>query len=406
MRILVQKFGGSSLGTPQARRMALEKVIRAVNDGFRPVVVVSAMGRRGDAYATDTLIDLVKGECAQPAPRDLDIIMCCGEMISAVVMSAMLSEQGYETITLTGRQAGIVTNNNFGNANILRIDSAKMMAALREGRIPVVCGFQGVTSAGEIATLGRGGSDTTATALGATLKAELVEIYTDVAGIMTADPRLVATAKILAHVTYGEALQLAQQGAKIVHPRAVEIAMQKNIPIVVKSTFSDEVGTLIANVNPLEIDDIAIKDRIATGIAYCVDICQLSVRLDKESTHSESLKIFQAFAEKKINIDFINVHPGHVMFTIATGDLSKAVILLKTMDLAYAVTTDCAKVTVIGGGMGDVPGVMASFVEALASKDIKILQTVDSQNSISVLVKATDVKAAVTALHTKFGLGC
>lgn len=405
MRILVQKFGGSSLATPQTRRMALEKIIRAANDGFRPVVVVSAMGRKGDAYATDTLIDLVKSENAHPAQRDLDIIMCCGEMISAVVMSGMLSEQGFETITLTGRQAGIITNNNFGSANILRIDSAKMMAALREGRIPVVCGFQGVTSSGEIATLGRGGSDTTATALGATLKAELVEIYTDVEGIMTADPRVVENAKILDHVTYGEALQLAQQGAKIVHPRAVEIAMQKNIPIVVKSTFSDNPGTLVANVNPLEADDIAIKDRIATGIAYCSDICQLSVLLDKEHTHSESLKIFKAFAEKEINIDFINVHPGHVMFTIQESNLNKAIILLKTMELEYHVELDCAKVTVIGGGMGDVPGVMASFVEALATHDIKILQTVDSQNSISVLVKANDVKRAVTALHDKFGLG-
>lgn len=405
MRILVQKFGGSSLATPQTRRMAINKIIQAANNGFNLVVVVSAMGRKGDAYSTDTLIDLVKSENTHPTMRDLDIIMCCGEMISAVVLSSMLNEQCFETITLTGRQAGIVTNNNFGNANILRIDAAKMTAALREGKIPVICGFQGVTSSGEIATLGRGGSDTTATAVAATLKAELVEIYTDVEGIMTADPRIVANAKILDHVTYGEALQLAQQGSKIVHPRAVEIAMQKNIPIVVKSTFSDEPGTLVANVNPLELDDIEIKDRIATGIAYCSDICQLSILLEQERTHSESLKIFKAFATKEINIDFINVHPGHVMFTIPKSDLPKAIILLKTMELEYRTESDCAKVTVIGGGMRDVPGVMASVVEALADNNIKILQTVDSQNSISVLVKESAVQYSVAALHDKFGLG-
>ncbi|MCX7779334.1 MAG: aspartate kinase [Negativicutes bacterium] len=404
MRLIIQKFGGTSVASEAVRALCVSKVEMAKQQGFHPVIVVSAMGRKGDPYATDTLIGLARSAYKSIAPRELDQIMYCGEIISAVIMTATLQAAGIDAVMLTGGQAGVITDNNYGNGRILRVDPSRILSLIKLGKTPVVCGFQGITGDGELTTLGRGGSDTTAAALGAALSAEMVEIYTDVEGIMTADPRIVPNAKILEFISYGEVCQLAHQGAKVIHPRAVEIAMQKNIPLVVKSTFSNAPGTLITNIAKEDTEGAAVTDRVATGVTYLPNVAQIKITLSPQNTHSESSKIFRAMADNGISVDLINVHPGQVMFTVNEDVLEKAANKLR--DLGYDVETlsECAKVSIVGGGMREVPGVMASFVEALSGQNIPILQTVDSHTSISVLVRKSDVAQAVSALHEQFGL--
>ena len=405
MRILVQKFGGTSVSTAENRRLATEKINRAIKDGFRPVVVVSAMGRNGQPYATDTLIGVARDPSTLLSRRELDLMMGCGEIISAVVMASTLQDAGIEAIVLTGGQAGILTDNQYGNARILKIEPSRIRQELAAGKIPVVCGFQGVTEQGDLTTLGRGGSDTTASALGAALQAETIEIYTDVDGIMTADPRLVPHAHILERISYAEVSQLAHQGAKVIHPRAVEFAMQKNIPLIVKSTFSDAPGTLITTTAQVEETcDTSVSDRIATGVTYVKNIAQVTVALEAGKATAASSVIFKLLAKNGINVDLINILPHQVLFTVQNEDAAET--QQRLTETGYRLTTlgNCAKVSVVGGGMGDVPGVMASFVEALVSKEIPLLQTVDSQTSISALIEGQYMEIAVSALHSQFGL--
>ena len=405
MRILVQKFGGTSVSTAENRHLATEKINRAIKDGFRPVVVVSAMGRNGQPYATDTLIGVARDPSTLLSRRELDLMMGCGEIISAVVMASTLQDAGIEAVVLTGGQAGILTDNQYGNARILKIDPSRIRQELAAGKIPVVCGFQGVTEQGDLTTLGRGGSDTTASALGAALQAETIEIYTDVDGIMTADPRLVPHAHILERISYAEVSQLAHQGAKVIHPRAVEFAMQKNIPLIVKSTFSDAPGTLITTTAQVEETcDTSVSDRIATGVTYVKNIAQVTVALEAGKATAASSVIFKLLAKNGINVDLINILPHQVLFTVQNEDAAET--QQRLTETGYRLTTlgNCAKVSVVGGGMGDVPGVMASFVEALVSKEIPLLQTVDSQTSISALIDGQYMEIAVSALHSQFGL--
>ncbi|SDD44300.1 aspartate kinase [Sporomusa acidovorans] len=404
MRIIVQKFGGTSVASPEVRELALRKIEKVREQGFSPVVVVSAMGRQGAPYATDTLIGIARSAYKGIAARELDQIMYCGEMISAVVMAGTLQAAGMDAIMLTGGHAGIITDANYTDARIVKCDPTRLIHLLRQGKVPVVCGFQGMTGDNEFTTLGRGGSDTSAAALGAALNAELVEIYTDVDGIMTADPRIVENAKILDCISYGEVCQLAHQGAKVIHPRAVEIAMQKNIPLVVKSTFSEAPGTLITNIAKEDTDGTAVIDRVATGVTYLNNIVQIKVHLDDAMGTDASFKVFKTMADSGISVDLINVHPGQIMFTINADHAEKASIRLKRLGYEIEVLENCAKVSVVGGGMREVPGVMASFIEALSRNRIAILQTVDSHTSISVLVPQSDVETAVKSLHEKFGL--
>ncbi|VBB08031.1 aspartokinase signature [Lucifera butyrica] len=404
MRIIVQKFGGTSVASPEKRAMVLGKIEKAREQGFYPVVVVSAMGRKGEPYATDTLLGLTKSVYKNIAVRELDQIMYCGEIISAVVMTATLQNAGLEAVMLTGGQAGIITDDNFTSARILKVDPTRLITLLKMRKVPIVCGFQGMTADGEFTTLGRGGSDTTASALGAALNAELVEIYTDVDGIMTADPRIVNNAKILDCISYGEVCQLAHQGAKVIHPRAVEIAMQKNIPLVVKSTFSDTPGTLITNIAKEDTRGNAVADRVATGVTYVNGLAQIKIEIVTDQSYNASSKVFRAMADAGISVDLINVHPGQIMFTVSEEIAEKAGTRIQDLGYKAGILYNCAKVSVVGGGMREVPGVMATFVEALSANNITILQTVDSHTSISVLIHKEDVEDAVTALHAKFGL--
>lgn len=409
LRILVQKFGGTSVATPDRRAQVAEKIIAAKEEGYSPVVVVSAIGRSGDPYATDTFLNLVKGIHTDVPRRELDILMSCGEVISGVVMVSTLIGLGHEAVLLNGAQAGIITTNTFGDARIVRVEPKEILEHLAEGRIVVVTGFQGATEDGEITTLGRGGSDTTASALGVALDAEAIDIYTDVEGIMTADPRIVDNAKILDVVTYNEICQLAHQGAKVIHPRAVEIAMQKNIPLRVKSTFSDGPGTLVTN----QLDSDCIEqgtditgDRLITGIAHTPHVTQIQVgTADEHNVPEVDLRIFKSIALADISVDFITVLPTAVVYTVKDDVAEKAVNILKNMGFEVETRPSCAKISVIGGGIAGVPGVMAQILEALTSHGIQVLQSADSHATIWVLVAREDMVKAVRALHESFRLG-
>ncbi len=407
MRILVQKFGGTSVANPERRAQVAAKVSEAVSQGYSSVVVVSAIGRSGDPYATDTLIKMVSSIYSEIPKRELDLLMSCGEVISGAVMASTLQSLGMDAVLLTGGQAGIITNNCFSDARIIRVDPKNILSQLEEGKVVVVTGFQGVTEDGQITTLGRGGSDTSAAALGVALNAEAIDIYTDVEGIMTADPRIVEDAKILDVVTYNDICHLAHQGAKVIHPRAVEIAMQKNIPLHVKCTFSDAPGTLVTNVQPdmAEGSDM-IGDRIIAGIAHTPNVTQIKVNIEGQEVKTQAVqKIFKGMALADISVDFISVQPENVLYTVRDELADKAEKILKNLGFQAETVPSCAKVALVGGGIADVPGVMANMVEALAESDIEVLQSADSHTTIWVLVRKEQMVPAVQALHKKFGLG-
>jgi len=407
VRIIVQKFGGTSVATPEAREQVAARVMEAVNKGFSPVVVVSAMGRKGDPYATDTLIQLVKGVNPETAPRDLDLLVSCGEVISSVVLANTLQNRALEAVTLTGGQAGIITDLNFTEATIIRVEPDQVMRHLQEGKVVVVAGFQGITESGDITTLGRGGSDTTAAALGAALKAEVVEIYTDVEGIKTADPRLVPNAQTLPMITYDEICQLAHQGAKVIHPRAVEIAMRRNVPIRIRCTFTDDPGTLIAHTVETQAGWANVANgRVVTGVTQIPGVAQVEVVSGTLPPDDPTeLRIFRALADGGISVDMITVLPERKIFIVKEEVVGKAARILEPFNLKVRITSGCAKVSVVGSGMRGVPGVMARVVEALYRNGIRILQTTDSHTTISCLVKQEDMGEAVRALHEAFDLG-
>lgn len=399
MKILIQKFGGTSVASPHLRTAAANHVRIAVEQGYRVVVVVSAMGRTGDPYATDTLLSAV----AQRDPldlRELDILLSCGEAISAVVFATELRAQSIETRVLSGAQAGIVTNEQFGDARILEVRAQRILEELEQSKVVVVMGFQGVTESGDVTTLGRGGSDTTATALGVALDAAYVDIFTDVDGIMTADPQVVSDATRLQHITYTEICNLAYQGAKVIHPRAVEIAMQRNIPIRVRRTQSLDEGTLVTHsVGTLEV--MGVSDRFVTGIAHTANVTQILL----VGPDLDAKNVFRLMAYNGISVDFISVAPDRIAYTVKNAAAERTIVILEQAGFAPRVTRDCAKVAVVGAGIAGVPGIMATIVNALANEGISILQSADSHTTIWCLVNGRMMVQAVQALHSAFELG-
>lgn len=398
MKIVIQKFGGTSVANSQRRELVINKITKAKSEGYSPVVVVSAMGRKGDPYATDTLLDLIKPNYENIDKRELDKLMACGEVISCGVLCANLKSRGWACTTLTGGQAGIITNDNFGNASILRVETDKLFQLLETGIIPVVAGFQGITEDGEITTIGRGGSDTTAAVLGEALKACEIQIYTDVDGIMTADPRIVPNAKVIDSIGYNEVFQFADQGAKVIHPRAVEFAMRGNIPLVIKNTMSDAPGTLITNY----YEDGVFK-KLVTGITYMPNRAQVYIDVDDLDSIDDE-KIFTALAENKISIDLINVFPTHKVFTVDDDCAGNTESVLQDLNLEFHIIKNCSKISVIGSGIRGVPGVMARIIKALRRDNIEILQTSDSHTTIWCLVKNEDTVKSINALHNEFNL--
>ena len=461
MKILVQKFGGTSVDSQEHRAMAAGKVIRAVQAGWSVVVVVSAIGREGAPYATDTLMTTLRDvdRSSTPAAREMDLLMACGEIISTVVFAQTLWARGHETIALTGGQAGILTDYEFGNARILSIDPSYIVRMLEAGKVVLVAGFQGVTSFGAITTLGRGGSDTTASALGAALKPHadevVVEIYTDVDGVKTADPRLVSDARRLNVATYEEVAEMAHMGAKVVHPRAAEIAHQYKIPLWVKSTFADAPGTRITTSEEMDAGDDSLKMRV-TGVTHTGKLVYLHFALPETGNEEQiqgdkaqlELALYKMLQQEQIPL-YLNSTDGNAfsfaiarehlprlrslidglvvpvefapgagksqgrVYLLGLGPHNRSFIAQKAMlsrlspyievgEVQAEVTENCTVVSVIAARFRGVPGVMALILQSLAKEGIPVYQTADSELSISVLIPEADVARATRALHDVF----
>ncbi len=402
MQVLVQKFGGTSVQTEENRNHVIKHIKNALIKNYKIVVVVSALGRKPDPYATDTLLDLIGFPSNHNSDRELDLLMSCGETIASVVLSNELQKNHISASALTGAQAGFITNEDHNRAKIKEVRTERILKEFEQHDVVVVAGFQGQTSTGEITTIGRGGSDTTAAALGAALQADSIEIFTDVNGVMTADPRVVSSARPLDIVTYTEICNLAYQGAKVIHPRAVEIAMQSKIPMRVRSTYLQEEGTLVTASRVQELDR-DIPDRLITGIAHISSISQIKVQT-KEEAHRLQSEVFKAMAEAGISVDFINISPTGVIYTVPNAHTEKAVHILETLGFQPEITENCAKVSAVGAGMTGVPGVASRIVQSLTNAGVQILQSADSHTTIWVLIHEKDLNIAVNALHDAFEL--
>jgi aspartate kinase len=400
MKIIVQKFGGTSVRDELSRQHAKKHIQLAIDDGYKVVVVVSAMGRKGDPYATDTLLSLVHSSKKQISNRETDLLLSCGEIISSIVFTNMLLESGIKAAALTGAQAGFLTNDEHTHAKIIDMKCDRLLKELNHHDVVVVAGFQGKTKQGDITTIGRGGSDTSAAALGAALKADFIDIFTDVEGIMTADPRVAENARPLSVVTYTEVCNMAYQGAKVIHPRAVEIAMGEKVPIRIRSTYSDTLGTLITALDP---DESVLKERTITGIAHLSHITQIKVTAKKEQYDLQT-EVFKAMAKEEISVDFINISPNQVVYTVTEETADKAVSVLMSLGYEPFIERECAKVSVVGAGMAGIPGVTSKIVSALSERGIRILQSADSHSTIWILVKQNDLSAAINSLHDAFEL--
>lgn len=454
-KILVQKFGGTSVDSHEHRLKAAAKVIAAREAGYAPVVVVSAIGRMGAPYATDTLKRalLQIDPATEPNPREMDTMMACGEIISTAVMAVTLQSMGFRSVALSGGQAGIMTDGVFGNARILAVNPKTVTRAVELGEIPVVCGFQGVAGGadssehGAITTLGRGGSDTTACALGAALEASGVEIYTDVDGVKTADPDMVSNSRTLDVLTYEEVAEIAHLGAKVVHPRAAEIAMDHGIPLWVKSTFSDRPGTRIISADDAPED---IRHRV-TGVSHTGKIAFIRLEIpNKDHKPYVEQEVYRLMARAGINIFLVTFSPTALsfavtreMYPIARDLLDGMVVPVGTssdsrpastfyifkfsegLDLAYSaqrpllaplegfidvvdvpgkVVENVTMVSVVASHHRSVPGIIATIYDTLTSNGIAILQVADSDMSISCLVPETEAARAVRLLHSALRL--
>jgi aspartate kinase len=402
MKVLVQKYGGSSVATAERMRAVAERVVRSRAADTEVVVVVSAMGD-----TTDELIHLARSVTAEPDPRELDLLLSTGETVSATLLAMALRGLGCPAISLTAGQAGIRTNRWHSRAQITAVHPERLRRELGEGKVAIVTGFQGITDEADVTTLGRGGSDTTAVALAVALEAQRCEIYTDVAGIYTADPRLEPNARCLPVISYEEMLELAQQGAKVMHARAVELGQVYNMPILVRSSFGDAAGTLIGAGESLEIR------RRVQGIAHDSDVAKISLAgvLDRPGiAHS----IFEPLAEAGINVDVIVQTASFegvtdMSFTVSGGDLPRAVALVQPVAAQIGASkldsaADLAKISIVGTGIQSTPGYAARMFRILADAGINIEMITTSDIRITCVVAQTDAKRAVRVLHKGFEL--
>jgi aspartate kinase len=397
MKTIVQKFGGSSLSSPELREIAASRVLESRARGMAPVVVCSALGRVPDPYATDTLAQLL-GPSRNGPNRDL--MLACGELIGCAVFAELLSSWGAPAQAMTGAQAGFRTDRAFGDAKILEVDASHVMALVERGIIPVVAGFQGATEYGETTTLGRGGSDLTAIALGHALESESVEIYTDVSGVMTGDPRRIAGTATIDRVNYAEMVELAGSGAKVMHHKAADYARMGPTPYVVKGLRSNR-GTII--------DDGTPGDRIhpVSGIASFagVTFCRIIQGEADEGRSAIDLAVFQQLADRDISIDMINVNNAGVFFICDSERLDEVRHELRSLNIALRARGHCAKISIVGEGMRGTSGVMYRVVRAITEAGIEIIHSTDSNITISLLVPEDDAVRAEQAIHDAFRLG-
>lgn len=398
--IIVMKFGGTSVGTDEGRKALIARVDESLSAGRAPVVVVSAMGRGGSPYATDTLLSLV--EDLPTDARERDLLASVGETISAVVVAHELRAAGVAAVALSGPEAGIATDGVHGASAVTQIHPGTLLDAIKSGTVPVVAGFQGMSEDGRLTTLGRGGSDTTACALGVALEAEEVEIYTDVDGVMTADPKSCEAAGVLERIRADELFQMAYNGSRVVHTPAADLAMGNGLAVRVRNTYSDHPGTRVVDMTAYQ------PDSVATSVSLIDDIARVRVALpapEGSSAHmAAQSRVYRAMADGGVSLDMFTPVGETLVFSLKEADLDLACEVLSGLGLTHQVQARLAKVTLIGAGMHGVPGVMAKMAESLAEAGMTVLQTADSHATISVLVPAEDAQAAVEALHQGFGL--
>ncbi|WP_407372408.1 aspartate kinase [Carnobacterium sp.] len=395
MKILIQKFGGTSVKNEESRLAAEKHIEHAVSLGYKVIVVVSAIGRMGDPYATDSLLNLIDGERSYLDLRERDMLLSVGETISTAVFTNQLKKNGINAVGLTGQSAGIRTNEDYGQAKVIRVDTATINEQFKTKDVAVVAGFQGVSDNGHVTTIGRGGSDTTAALLGAAFKAESIDIFTDVSGMMTADPRLVENAQFLQVVSYNEVSNMAHEGAKVIDPRAVEIAQQAGIPVRIRSTYETvtDVGTLITH-----SENRNIPQRLVTGIAHVSHLVQFTIETNEKLQES----LFNLLAQSGFSLDFINIFPGKIVFTLPQQISERAKQLLDEHNVIFTTHENCAKVAIVGAGITGVPGVTAKIVTAMAKLNIAIYQSADSYTTIWILIEEKNLKLALNELHEVF----
>ncbi len=408
MALVVQKYGGSSVGDAERIRRVAERIVDRKKAGDDIVVVVSAMGD-----TTDELLDLARQVSPVPPAREMDMLLTSGERISNALVAMAIHSLGAEARSFTGSQAGVITDSSHGKARIIDVTPGRVRSALDEGAIVLVAGFQGVSQdSKDITTLGRGGSDTTAVALAAALQADVCEIYTDVDGVFSADPRIVPNAKRLESVTYEEMLEMAACGTKVLMLRCVEYARRYNVPVHVRSSYSTKPGTVVSG----SIKDIPMEQAILTGVSHDRSEAKVTV-VGLPDSPGMAAKVFRAVADAEIDIDMVlqNVSEAStgrtdITFTCPRSDGPTAVEKLTKLqtDIGFAqVLYDdlVGKVSLIGAGMRSHPGVTATFCEALATAGVNIDIISTSEIRISVLCKDTELDAAVRAIHGAFGLG-
>ena len=401
-RILVQKFGGSSVASAEGRALLVSKVQRALDEGYAPLVVVSAMGRKGDPYATDTLLsqlDFVPH--TERDRRELDMLMACGEIISVVVCAHALRHKGIPAAALAGSETGLLTDGAHTEAHIHAVDPSVIQDTLNAGRVPVVAGFQGVGPDGNVTTLGRGGSDTTAVAVGVGVQAEAVEIYSDVEGVMTVDPRVFAGAGLIAEMSYEELGELAVEGARVMHPRAVDLAGARDVPLCIRSTFNATPGTVV---RALPGRDALEQQRVVTGISPLRPVAHLVVPLpaDPETRESRVEAIFELLTAREISLDLINICPDALYFVVKQPFLETVEAVLAGLGQTCRIRRDCAKISLVGAGMRGTPGVVGRIHRTLRRAGIAVLHSTDSNITISCLVDGPRLNEAVEVLHREF----
>jgi len=402
MALIVQKYGGSSVADAERIKSVARRIAQVKALGNQVVVVVSAMGK-----TTDELIELARQVSKQPSDRELDLLLSTGEIVSSTLLAMALRDMGYEAISLTGAQAGIRTDSTYSRARIQRVDPGRVVRELDKGNIVIVAGFQGITDEMDITTLGRGGSDTTAVALAASLGAEVCQIYTDVEGVYTADPRLVPEVQQLPEIGYEEMLELATYGAKVVHPRAVELGELFNIPILVASSFTDSPGTLIHGGASMEV-----RNKVRS-IAHDLDVAKITV-VGVPDRPGIAASIFEPLARANVSVDTIVQNASidnitDLTFTVAKSQLDRAMDVVKPIAQSIG-ARECVsdarlgKVSIIGTGMQNTPGYAARMFGTLSEQGINIQLITTSEIRITCIIDEARVKDAVQALHRAFEL--
>jgi aspartate kinase len=403
--IIVQKYGGTSVGTPERIQAVADRIVRTREAGHDVVVVVSAMGD-----TTDELLRMAYEIAPFPEPRELDMLLTAGERIAMSLLAIAVCARGCRAASYTGSQAGIITDTHHGAAKIIEIRPRRIIESLQSGNVVIVAGFQGLSTNYDITTLGRGGSDTTAVALAAALEAEVCEIYTDVDGVFTADPRVVPTARKIDRITYEEMLELAVAGAKVLQSRSVEYARRHGVPVHVRSSFHDGPGTWVVKEEAMEV---GMEAPLVSGVA--LDDTEAKITFDEVPDRPGiAARLFRAVANQGVSVDMIVQNVSHegktdLSFTVPREDVPKIKAALDDIAhevgaVRFSVDEGIAKVSLVGAGMKSHPGVAADMFEALAAEGINIEMISTSPIRVSCVVRAADGERAAQAIHRKFGL--